>query len=62
MITFGYDDETQTLYFMNGNDKFREITPYPDKEGALEWAQMLADIDNAPIIKDIDNGVAQVDG
>lgn len=53
MITFGYDDETQTLYFMNGSDKFREITPYPDKEGALEWAQMLADIDN---------GVAQVDG
>ena len=46
MVTFGYDDATQTLFFTRDGERFREITPYPDKEGALEWAQMLADIDN----------------
>ena len=46
MITFGYDDATQTLYFLKNGERFREITPYPDKEGALEWAEMLIDIDN----------------
>jgi len=52
MTTFQYDDATQSLIFYKDGIEDGRATPFPDKEGALEWAQMVADKEN---------GVAQED-
>lgn len=51
MMTFEYDDSTQSLIFYKDEMIDGIVTPFPDKEGALEWAQMVADKENNPIIE-----------
>jgi hypothetical protein len=51
MMTFEYDDSTQSLIFYKDEMIDGIVTPFPDKDGALEWAQMVADKENNPIIE-----------
>lgn len=36
-----YEDLTQSLIFLKDDVITGVVTPYPDKEGALHWAEML---------------------